>query len=150
MGFGIPCHLFPAEGADRFVTYGEDLAWAGGIGILFSPPQADGEEFLVCYQPRIAIQPQIPLVLQYPFDHVLIPLGSMLMVAHTLLGHLVSDLVIGTAQQVVGEDIPYRLCFLWVTGDSAILNLVPKWCFSLPRHLPNHPFYAFRQLQPIQ
>ena len=47
MGFGIPCHLFPAEGADRFVTYGEDLAWAGGIGILFSPPQADGEEFLV-------------------------------------------------------------------------------------------------------
>lgn len=92
---------------------------------------------------------RVPLVLQYPFDHVLIPLGSMLMVAHTLLGHLVSDLVIGTAQQVVGEDIPYRLCFLWVTGDSAILNLVASMGIGLGSPLRSELSYSIRILRAI-
>ena len=81
MGFGIPCHLFSAESADCFVPYGDDLAWAWSVGILFSPPQANSEKFLICHQSGIAVHPEIPLVLQNPLDHMFVPLGSMLMIS---------------------------------------------------------------------
>ena len=143
MGFGIPCHLFSAESADCFVPYGDDLAWAWSVGILFSPPQANSEKFLICHQSGIAVHPEIPLVLQNPLDHMFVPLGSMLMIAHTLPGHLVSDLTVGAAQQVVGEDRPYKLCFLRLAVDPAVLNLIAERYFSLPSHLSHHPLYVF-------
>ena len=65
------------------------------------------------------------------------------MIAHTLPGHLVSDLTVGAAQQVVGEDRPYKLCFLRLAVDPAVLNLIAERYFSLPSHLSHHPLYVF-------
>ena len=50
----------------------------------------------------------------------------MLMIAHTLLGHLVSNLTVGAAQQIAGEDSPYKLCFLRMAVDSAVLDLIAE------------------------